>query len=130
MPEDRVQELWKIVEYGSDLAKKPLLVGTHGPSKVRISSNASSQVRILGGIFSGPIFSRISGWSRRSGPAGWFVLCHGQGTFQTPSLLTYVHLPEFDFINPDCHLLGKKKAWWRAAILSVLALPGRALDFT
>ena len=36
------------------------------------------------------------------------LLCHGQGTFQTPSLLTYVHLPEFDFINPDCHLLGKK----------------------
>ena len=23
------------------------------------------------------------------------LLCHGQGTFQTPSLLTYVHLPEF-----------------------------------
>ena len=58
MPEDRVQELWKIVEYGSDLAKKPLLVGTHGPSKVRISSNASSKVRILGGIFSaGDIFA-------------------------------------------------------------------------
>ena len=36
------------------------------------------------------------------------LLCHGQGTFQTPSLLTYVHLPEFDFITPDCHLLGKK----------------------
>ena len=35
------------------------------------------------------------------------LLCHGQETFQTPSLLTYVHLPEFDFINPDCHLLGK-----------------------
>ena len=28
--------------------------------------------------------------------------------FQTPSLLTYVGLSEFDFRNPDCHLLGKK----------------------
>ena len=35
------------------------------------------------------------------------LLCHGQGTFQTRSLLTYEHLPEFDFITPDCHLLGK-----------------------
>jgi len=57
VPEDRLKEFWKIVEYGSDLAKKPLLVGTNGPSKVRISSNASSKVRILGGIFSGGIFS-------------------------------------------------------------------------
>ena len=29
--------------------------------------------------------------------------------FQTPSLLTYVGLSEFDFRNPDSHLLGKKK---------------------
>ena len=27
--------------------------------------------------------------------------------FQTPSLLTYVGLSEFDFRNPDSHLLGK-----------------------
>ena len=36
---------------------KTAFVGTHGPSKVRISSNASSKVRILGGIISGRIFS-------------------------------------------------------------------------
>ena len=35
------------------------------------------------------------------------LLYHAGKLFQTPLLLTYVDLPEFDFINPDCHLLGK-----------------------
>jgi len=59
------------------------------------------------------------------------LLCHGQETFQTPSLLTYVHLPEFDFINPDSQLLGKKSdprrstAAGRENLQSKAADPGR-----
>ena len=72
-----------------------------------IDFSKGNEGRFFGGYFGGNIFGAMV----RKNPPGrarpLVLLCHGQGTFQTPSLLTYVHLPEFDFINPDSHLLGK-----------------------
>ena len=59
---------------------------------------------LFGGIFSRKIVFEPPG---RACPL--VLLCHGRGTFQTHSHPTYVHLSEFDFINPDCRLLGKNK---------------------
>ena len=75
-----------------------------------IDFSKGNEGRFFGGYFGGNIFGAMV----RKNPPGrarpLVLLCHGQGTFQTPSLLTYVHLPEFDFITPDCHLLGKNDA--------------------
>ena len=72
-----------IVEYGSNLAK---VVGPNGPSKVRISSKASSKVRIFGGIFGpvffGPVFfGGLLVRSRRAGLAHWSYYAMARETF-------------------------------------------------
>ena len=61
-------------------------------------------------IFSEYNFGSRNNRFRAAGPGQFIVptMPWPGNFFQTPSLLTYVGLSEFDFRNPDSHLLGKK----------------------
>ena len=54
-----------------------------------------------------PIILRRIGKSAPGRPGQSVVHTPCQWSFCTPTLLTHIHLSEFDFITPDCHLLGK-----------------------
>ena len=66
----------------------------------------------MGQYLFGSKFFRGNNWFGAAGPGHFIVptMPWPGNFFQTPSLLTYVGLSEFDFRNPDCHLLGKKNS--------------------